>query len=130
MQEIFHINYPKTDAGKKAWAKNYGLNAIYAGKHWSKRREDAQLWHALTVSAMNAAHLRKRPFDKPVVLTFCWNSRLDLSNHAYMAKMIEDAMKGRLIVDDSRRWVKGIEHYWHDKPYIQVIVTEVEQERK
>ena len=51
---------------------------------------------------------------------------LDLSNHAYMAKMIEDAMRGRIIRDDSRKWVHGIEHYWHDKPYIRVVVTEVE----
>ena len=78
------------------------------------------------VSAINAAHIRKRPFERPVVLTFQWNDRLDCSNHAYMAKLIEDGMKGILLHDDSRRWVRGIEHYFHDKPYIRVTVTEVE----
>ena len=43
-----------------------------------------------------------------------------------MAKLIEDGMKGILLHDDSRRWVRGIEHYFHDKPYIRVTVTEVE----
>ena len=42
-----------------------------------------------------------------------------------MAKLIEDGMKGKLIVDDSRRWVKGIEHYFHDAPFIKVIVREI-----
>ena len=122
-RESFIIRYPDTDAGKKAWNKAYGLNAIYAGKHWSKRRDDARLWHTLTVSAINAAHIRKRPFERPVVLTFQWNDRLDCSNHAYMAKLIEDGMKGILLHDDSRRWVRGIEHYFHDKPYICLLYT-------
>ena len=126
MKESFIIHYPSTDAGKKAWNKQYGMNAIYAGKHWSQRREDAKFWHALTLSAINAAHIRKRPFDKPVVITFLWNDRLDCTNHAYMAKLIEDGMKGKLINDDSRRWVKGVENYFHEKPYIRVTLTEVE----
>lgn len=42
------------------------------------------------------------------------------------ADLIEDGMKGILLHDDSRRWVKGIEHYFHDKPYIRVTITEVE----
>ncbi len=126
MKESFIIHYPSTDAGKKAWNKQYGMNAIYAGKHWSQRREDAKFWHALTLSAINAAHIRKRPFEKPVVITFLWNDRLDCTNHAYMAKLIEDGMKGKLINDDSRRWVKGVENYFHEKPYIRVTLTEVE----
>lgn len=126
MTEMFTIPYPKSEAGKKSWNKNYGMNSLYATKHWSIRRQDAQFWHAMTASAINAAHIRKRPFDKPVVLTFFWNSRLDLSNNAYMAKLIEDGMKGRLIVDDSKRYVRGIEHYIHDEPCIRVVVREVE----
>lgn len=126
MREIFTIDYPKTEAGRKAWAKEYGLNAYYAGKHWSRRQQDAQLWHAMTVSALNAAHIRKRPFDKPVVITFCWDDRLDIDNHAAMGKMIVDALKGRLIRDDSRRWVKGVCHYFHEQRRIKVIVEEIE----
>ena len=128
MKEIIRIPYPKTDAGKKEWNKKYGLNAYYSGKHHSQRAEDARYWHALTRAAMSKAQVRRRPFDKPVIITFCWNDRLDLDNHSIMSKMIIDALKGRLINDDTRRWVKGIEHYWHDADYIKVIIQEVEKE--
>ena len=125
MKEVIRIDYPKTAAGKKQWCKLYGSNAYWAGKHWAKRKEDAQYWHALTWAAMSKAQIRKRSFEKPVVITFLWNDNLDLDNHSMMGKMIIDAMKSRLLVDDSRRWVKGIEHYWHDAPYIKVIIQEV-----
>ncbi len=126
MKEIIRIPYPKTDAGKKEWNKRFGMNAYYAGKHWAKRKEDADYWHQLTRAAMSKAQVRRRPFDKPVIITFCWNDRLDLDNHSIMSKMIIDALKGRLINDDTRRWVKGIEHYWHDADYIKIIIQEVE----
>lgn len=62
----------------------------------------------------------RRPFERPVILTFWFNDRLDCSNHAMYVKMIEDGMKGRLIKDDSKRYVKGIECYFHDEDYILV----------
>lgn len=128
MKEIIRIPYPKTAAGKKEWNKRFGMNAYYSGKHWSKRKEDADFWHTLTRAAMSKAQVRRRPFEKPVVITFLWNDRLDCTNHGVMAKMIEDALVGRLINDDSRRWVKGIEHYFHDEDYIKVIIREIEKE--
>ena len=124
----FVIFYPSSEAGKKAWNKEFGMNAIYAGKHWSKRRKDAIMWHALTLDAINSANSRKQPFEKPVSITFLWNDRMDVSNHSYMAKLIEDGMKGKLIVDDSKKWVKGIEHYYHDAPYIKVRLRDVGDE--
>ena len=39
---------------RKSWNKAYGFNKIYAGCHWSIRKQDAQYWHMLTASAMNA----------------------------------------------------------------------------
>lgn len=53
-KEVFRIAYPKTGAEKKKWAKEYGMNAYYAGKHWALRKKDAELWHWLTLAAMNA----------------------------------------------------------------------------
>lgn len=126
-KEVFRIDYPPTQAGKKQWNKLYGTNAYWAGKHHAVRTQDARFWHEITRISMSKAHVRKTPFDKPVVITFLWNDRLDLSNHSIMAKMIEDALKGRIIHDDTRRWVKGIEHYWHDESCIKVIVREVEE---
>lgn len=125
MDETFVIPYPKTATGKKAWAKQYGLNAYYSGKHWSIRKRDAEYWHMLTRSEMERQKVRRRPFENPVIISFYWNDRLDCSNHAIMAKMIEDAMKGRIIQEDSRRWVKGIEHYFHDENFIRVAIREI-----
>lgn len=127
MTETFRIPYPPTDAGRKAWNKLYGLNAIYSGKHWSKRREDAEYWHMITGAALNRSKCRRKPFLKPVSISYGFNDRLDLSNHAYIAKMIEDAIKGRIITDDSRRYVREIRYYWHNEPYIIVTVKEVDQ---
>lgn len=127
MKEVFHIDYPKTEAGRKAWNRQYGMNAYYAGKHWSQRKKDAEYWHWLTVSAMRKAQCRQTPLDKPVVVSILWNDGLDIDNHAVMGKMIVDAMKGVLIHDDTRRYFVGIEHRFHDKEYIEVHVQEVEQ---
>ena len=124
MVEKFIIPYPKTQAGKKAWAKNYGLNKYWAGVHWAIRKRDADFWHALVSSEMNNQSVRKFPFQNAVIITFYWNDRLAIDNRAAMGKLILDAMKGRVIKDDSRRWVKGVEHYFHDENFIRVIVRE------
>ena len=97
----FVIFYPSSEAGKKVWNKTFGMNAIYAGKHWSKRRKDAIMWHALTLDAIDSAKIRKRPFEKPVIITFLWNDRMDVSNHSYMAKLIEDAVDMIFAREDS-----------------------------
>lgn len=101
------------------------MNAYYAGKHWSKRKRDAEFWHMMVRSCMNSQDVRRAPFKRPVVITFHWNDRLDIDNHAIMGKMIVDAMKGRVIEDDSRRWVKGVCHYFHDGDYISVEIREI-----
>ena len=126
MTESFVIPYPKSEAERKQWNRLYGFNAYYAGKHWTRRSEDANMWHSLVAYEMERQQVRKTPMERAVILRFYWNDRLDLSNHAVMAKMIEDAMKGRVIRDDSRKWVCGIEHYFHDEPYIRVVISEIQ----
>ena len=128
MTERFTIPYPNTPAGKSRWAKLYGLNRFYAGTHWSQRKEAADFWHMVTRSCMNNAGVRKKPFEKPVVVTFYWNSRLDIDNNSIIAKMIIDGMKGRLIQDDSRRYLMGLEQYFHDEDRILVIVRELKED--
>lgn len=123
----FTIQYPPTKHGRKFWAKEYGLNAYYSGKHWNQRQQDAQYWHMLTRAAMDRHKVPKNTFERPVIISFYWNDNLDCSNHAAMGKMIEDALKGRVIKDDNRQHVQGIEHYFHDKDFIGVIVREVSQ---
>lgn len=101
------------------------MNAYYSGKHWARRKQDAEFWHLLTRSALNRQEVRRTPFEKPVEISFLWNDRLDIDNHAVMGKMIVDALKGRLINDDSRIWLKGVCHYFHDEDYILVQIREV-----
>ena len=123
--EKFRIDYPMNKSAMAQWCAEYGLNSIYKGKHWAKRKKDADYWHILTQNAMRKANCRSTPFKRPVLITFRWNDNLDLSNHAYIAKMIEDAMKGCIIKDDSKEYVHGICHYFHDEPYIAVTVCEI-----
>ena len=126
MKETFIIPYPKSAAGRKQWNKLYGLNAYWAGKHWSKRKEDADYWHQLVRYEMQRQGVRKAPFEKPVKITYLFNDNLDATNHAAMIKMIEDAMVGRFLSGDSRRYVKGFSCWFHGADYIKVIVEELE----
>lgn len=125
MIESFRIYYPSSNSEKKKWNKMYGMNAYYSGKPWQLRRQDAEFWHLLTRSALNRQEVRRTPFEKPVEISFLWNDRLDIDNHAVMGKMIVDALKGRLINDDSRQWLKGVCHYFHEEDYILVQIREV-----
>lgn len=127
MRHSFRIDYPKTKSGKAAWSRRYGLNSIYAGKHWAKRREDAAYWHTITQTAMLRGGIAKAPCAGQVEICFHWNDRLDLDNHSYMGKMIVDAMKGYLIPEDDRRYVGRIVHCWHDEDYILVEVKRCDQ---
>jgi len=64
-------------------------------------------------------------FKKPFVITFYWDDRLDIDNHAYIGKMIVDALKGWVITDDNKRRFKGVSHWYHNERCIRVIVEEV-----
>lgn len=122
----FDIEYPDTKSGKSAWNKQYSLNAYYAGKHWSVRKKDADFWHLLVQAALCKAR-QKNPITMatvPVALTFKFNDGLDCSNHAAMAKMIEDALKGVVIQDDSPKYVKRISMEFQEKPCITVEVQQ------
>ncbi|MBE6618390.1 MAG: hypothetical protein E7626_01235 [Ruminococcaceae bacterium] len=126
MRVTFTIPYPKTKAGRTEWNKRYGFNSYYSGKHWSERKKDAEYWHYIVRSELRRQLPKRTVLSSPVVITFYWNDNLDLSNHSCMAKMIEDALKGVIIEDDSRKHVKGIEHYFHGEDFIRVVVKEVE----
>lgn len=120
----FEIPYPATAKGKAAWNRRFGLNAYYAGKCWQQRKRDAEELHQLAEVCMRRAKLRKQPFDRPVELRFLFDDRLDCSNHAVIVKAVEDAMKGWLIKDDSREYVRKIEVGFHDAGCIRVEVWE------
>lgn len=112
----FTIPYPPNSGGKKDWCKRYGLNALYAGIHWSVRKRNADYWHQLTQAALQRAGLPRMPLPHPVEITFYYDDRLDCDNHAYMSKMIVDGCKGWLLEDDSRRYVKSVTNRFWNEP--------------
>ena len=125
-REFFKIEYPNTPAGKKDWNKRFSDNAYYAGKHWAVRKKDADYWHNMVRACMDRQGVRKRPFEKPVEILLFWNDRLDVDNHSIMGKMIVDAMKGRLLQNDSKKWVRSVTHTFHERgDFIWVEVREV-----
>ena len=125
-KECFRIEYPNTPAGKKDWNKRFSDNAYYAGKHWAVRKKDADYWHNMVRACMDRQGVRKRPFEKPVEILLFWNDRLDVDNHSIMGKLIVDAMKGRLLQNDSKKWVRSVTHTFHDRgDYIWVEVKEL-----
>lgn len=118
----FVIPYPDTKKGKAEWNRRFGLNAYWSGKHWTKRREDAEYWHLLCNAEMNRQNVQRTPFESPVEIAIFFNDRLDVDNHSAMAKMIVDSMKGRVIEDDSRKYVKRLTQEFHDEECILVEV--------
>lgn len=105
---------------------NWGMNKIYAGTHWNDRKEQAQQVHLLVRAAIRKQNRSVRIFKHPVRVRIRYNSRLDIDNHGYLAKLIIDGMKGVLIEDDDRRYVKELYQgfYGGDKKKIVVEVSE------
>lgn len=120
----FCIPYPKGN-GKKLWTHKYGMNAYYAGKHWAERKKDSEFWHMITRAEMRRQGIPKKVISGPVTIQFFWNDGLDIDNHAVMGKMIVDAMKGWVIEDDSRRYLKGVAHSWWAEDKILIVINEV-----
>lgn len=88
--------------------KNFSLNKIYANCHWSVRKRDADYIHSLVKYSLIKNNIKPELFENPVELFFYFNTKLDISNTAYLAKLIEDALKGILIKDDSKKYVNAI----------------------
>ncbi|WP_339064038.1 hypothetical protein [Fusobacterium polymorphum] len=86
-------------------SKDWGLNKIYAGIHWNIRSKDKDYITTLVMSIVGI----KKAFERPVSIKMSFNSGLDVSNHAYLFKMIEDALvKCKVINDDTDKYVKSI----------------------
>jgi Holliday junction resolvase RusA-like endonuclease len=106
---------------------DYSLNKIYAGiNHW-KRTEHKNYWHLLVVSELNRQKIPRKIFDKPVSISFGFNTKMDLDNHCYIAKLAIDSLKNYLIADDTRAYIQEIFYYWHEEGKdIKVKIEEME----
>ena len=86
--------------------KELSLNQIYAGVHWNKRKDQKDAICLLTKNALGGKAVK---FDAPVCIEMSFCSRLDVSNHAYLFKMIEDVLKElKIIKDDTDKYVKRV----------------------
>lgn len=84
-------------------SKKWSLNKIYAGVHWSVRAKDKEYIIQLVRSVTGI----RKPFEKPVLIKMAFNSGLDVSNHGYLFKLIEDSLvKCRVIQNDSYKYVQ------------------------
>lgn len=119
--ETFTIDYPKN---KASWCKRFGLNAYYSGKHWATRKKDADYMHQIVTAALYRQEIPKKPFSRPVSITFWHNDRMDVDNHAAIEKMVVDALKGWLLEDDSRKQYVKKTTLFHDAEYIRIEVRE------
>jgi Holliday junction resolvase RusA-like endonuclease len=121
----FTIPYPENKTEQTAWNKNYGMNAIYSGKHWTKRNADKEFWHDLVQTYLKQQKVARKLFERQVQIIFRWNDNLDIDNHAYLGKLIADGLKGYLLADDNRKHYIRLIHEFHDKNYVEVEITEV-----
>lgn len=111
------VPYPRN---KSQFCKSYGLNAYYAGMHWSKRKENADRMHETVAAVLLRDHVSRMPFGKPVRITFWHNTKMDIDNHAIVEKLIVDALKGWLLVNDDRRFYVERVSKFHSEDYIRV----------
>lgn len=82
------------------------LNKYYAGMHWSKRKAIADEAHMLVRAALPPD---VEPYTEPVHITvtaYFKNRPLDASN--VLAKVYEDGLIGRVLIDDSTQYVRSV----------------------
>ena len=103
-------------------SKKWSLNKIYGGVHWNIRSKDKDYITTLVRSVVGI----KKAFERPVSIKMSFNSGLDVSNHAYLFKMIEDALvKCKVINDDKDKYVKSITMEKQKK--FKGVIVEVEE---
>lgn len=85
----------------------WSLNKIYAGVLPWVRTSDKRFILNLVRPIFYGKKIKT--FDKPVMIEMQFKSRLDVSNHSYLFKMIEDSMVDlKIIENDSDKFVKEI----------------------
>ena len=84
------------------------LNKIYAGIHFRERSEHKDAYYLAVLSA----NVPRWPGPFPVAMHYHFRlrgSRLDISNHAYMLKMVEDALvHAHVIPADDQKYVSQV----------------------
>lgn len=91
---------------------------------WYSRKRSMDVLHTLVRTCLKNACIPQRPIETPVEVTFWWNDKWDIDNHAILGKAIVDAMKGWVLKDDSRKYLVAVSHRFWDGDEILVDVEE------
>lgn len=121
MKNEFVIPYPAASKARSQWSKRFGLNGFWAGKPWQQRKKDADTWHRIVWAELAKQDIpRGKTFPYPVRIRFWFNDRLDIDNDSIYVKLTIDALKGWMIEDDNKKYVKSVEMNCHEENYILV----------
>ena len=100
-------------------------NIFYAGRHWTERVKLKEHWVAMTLDALpDECEL----FQKPVhISVYGEYKRTAPDADNVCAKMVIDALKGKVLVDDKPQYVAGISFYPRksERDYTTIVLTEV-----
>lgn len=90
----------------------HSLNQIYAGKHWTKRKKDKDLYKLLIKNQFKGVLSDEKVYSVSYLFEFRVKP-LDTSNCVYMLKMIEDIIfkddTYKIIPELKIKSVKGLE---------------------
>ena len=100
------------------------LNSIYSSSHWTKRKRQSEQIHNLVKLSLFSQGIPKILFKYPAKIEFWWNSKLDLDNHGYLAKLIIDGLKGYFLKDDTKKYINSISHNYWSENGIKIRLTE------
>jgi len=96
-------------------------NKIYAGMHWSKRKEIVDSWHEIIYYTLLQQNIKRELFKQPVDIIVYSDDDLDADNHFFLIKLIVDTLKEyELIVEDNRKYVKSVKFEFYKEEGIKV----------
>lgn len=99
------------------------LNKIYSGCHPCIRAKDKE-----RIAKIVKANVRPKleTFKRPIRLKMSFKSRLDVSNHAYLFKMLEDCLKElNYFLDDTDKYVA--ENIMCKQDFYDGVIIEMEE---
>jgi hypothetical protein len=108
-------------------SSKFSLNGIYGGLHWATRLKQSRQIHRMIGFTLLSKKIPIKLFKSPVNIVFGWNSKLDLDNHGYLAKLIIDGLKGYLIKNDTRNYIRTILHTWWQGQGIKIRIEKVRE---
>jgi hypothetical protein len=93
-------------ASFKYTGKAVSLNDFYAAGHWKTRHDIKNEYKVIFDNLINKSG-KDIFFEKFYILMF-FNNRYDVDNVVGMEKLFTDAIKGRLVREDNKKYFKGL----------------------